>query len=289
MRAGVLADLVLRPWDTSRPPVTAELTVVVPLSALDGSADEPAEVEGRPITAAHLRELLEQLAALGPGEPAVPTGGSLDVDLVERRTGRLRAALTHRELVRAGRRGCRSHPAPDGVAGCTCSAAGIPAAVDRYTPSPAQRRFVRHRDRGCRHPGCRSRVGRTDLDHVRPHPDGPTDCHNLCCLCRRHHRLKTHAPGWRFELTPDGVLLVTTPSGVTRTTRPPGLRHAAERAQGSSPPAPPRPACRRRSAAVLTVARPDPFAPPAPPGRPPLRGALFPASQRGLDSDRTTL
>jgi hypothetical protein len=43
-------------------------------------------------------------------------------------------------------------------------------------------------------------------------------------LCRRHHRLKTHAPGWRFTMTADGVLSVTTPSGVTRTTRPPGLR-----------------------------------------------------------------
>jgi hypothetical protein len=50
-----------------------------------------------------------------------------------------------------------------------------------------------------------------------------TDCTNLCCLCRRHHRLKTHAPGWRFVMSPDGVLSVTTPSGVTRSTRPPGL------------------------------------------------------------------
>jgi hypothetical protein len=52
---------------------------------------------------------------------------------------------------------------------------------------------------------------------------GPTDCANLCCLCRRHHRLKTHADGWRFEMRPDGLLSVTTPSGVTRTTRPPGM------------------------------------------------------------------
>ena len=51
---------------------------------------------------------------------------------------------------------------------------------------------------------------------------GPTDCANLCCLCRRHHRLKTHAPGWIFRLDTDGTLWVTTPSGVTRITRPPG-------------------------------------------------------------------
>ncbi len=52
---------------------------------------------------------------------------------------------------------------------------------------------------------------------------GETDCSNLCCLCRRHHRLKTHARGWRYAMRPDGVLTVTTPSGITRVTRPPGM------------------------------------------------------------------
>ena len=34
------------------------------------------------------------------------------------------------------------------------------------------------------------------LSMVASHADGgPTSCQNLCCLCRRHHRLKTHAPG----------------------------------------------------------------------------------------------
>jgi hypothetical protein len=41
-------------------------------------------------------------------------------------------------------------------------------------------------------------------------------------LCRRHHRLKTHAAGWSFRLDADGALWVTTPSGVTRVSRPPG-------------------------------------------------------------------
>jgi hypothetical protein len=64
-------------------------------------------------------------------------------------------------------------------------------------------------------------VGRTDLDHCTPWPAGPTGCDNLCCLCRRHHRLKTHARGWRFRLLPGGRLEATTPSGVTRVTDPP--------------------------------------------------------------------
>ncbi len=106
-------------------------------------------------------------------------------------------------------------------------------------PSAAQRRFLEHRDRTCGHPSCVQPVGRVDLDHVVPYPDGATDCDNLCCLCRRHHRLKTHAPGWRFVLTRDGRLEVTTPSGITRTTRPPGLRGRIEQRALPAPSPPP--------------------------------------------------
>jgi hypothetical protein len=143
LRAGVLADLVLRPWDTTRPPVTAHLTVIAPLET-------------------------------------ITTGVA----------GHDACAVGH-------------------LGGCGCA---------------GQRRFVRTRDRTCRHPGCRNDAAWADLDHVIPHGlGGETACENLCCLCRRHHRLKTHAAGWRFVMTSDGVLAVTTPSGVTRITRPPGL------------------------------------------------------------------
>ena len=61
------------------------------------------------------------------------------------------------------------------------------------------------------------------------HADGgPTDCWNLCCLCRRHHRIKTFADGWSFTLLPDGRLVVRTPSGVSRLTWPPGWWWGAE-------------------------------------------------------------
>ena len=132
----------------------------------------------------------------------------------------MRAVLTRRELERLAARGCPTHPAGD----CGCPLLEAPPPVTRYRPSAAQRRFTTTRDRTCRHPGCRNRAVWADLDHVLPHAEGgATDCTNLCCLCRRHHRLKTHAPGWRFAMDDDGVLTVTTPTGVTRTTRPPGL------------------------------------------------------------------
>jgi hypothetical protein len=229
IRAEVMADLTLRPWDDSRPAVTAELRVLAPLNSLLPDPADPqaggrptgiAEVDGDAITAGHLRALLTALDAVCPGGLQAPTGGTLHLDLLGA-GGDLLATLTRRELEQAVRRGCMRHP--DG--GCRCRVVQRPPLTDGYAPTAAQRRWLAARDHGCRHPGCRNRVGWTDLDHVVPHGEGgPTDCDNLCCLCRRHHRLKTHASGWMFHLDADGALLVTTPSGVTRISRPPGSR-----------------------------------------------------------------
>jgi hypothetical protein len=253
LRAGVLADLILRPWDASRPPVTADLTVVTSLSSLSptspgGVRAETADVDGQPITAAHARALLEQLDAVCPGGLQAPTGGTLRIGIADPTTGQLRATTSRPELARLARRECPRHPHPraagrtlrtaghvhtpraagrpenGSVSDCSCPVLDRPPPIDRYEPTPAQRRFVRTRDQTCRHPGCRNGAGWADLDHVVPHAEGgDTDCANLCCLCRRHHRLKTHARGWRFTMTEDGILSVTTPSGVTRISRPPGL------------------------------------------------------------------
>jgi hypothetical protein len=243
LRAAVLADLILRPWDTGRPPVTATLTVVAPLPSLAGAGAEPGEVDGQPISAAQVRELLTQLDAVCPVGLQAPTGGTLQVAVVDG-DGALLATTSRPELARIARHGCAAHPDRVGRPEdrCDCTVLGPPAAVDRYRPSPAQYRFTRTRDRTCRQPHCGQPVGRVDLDHVTAYADGGrTACDNLCCLCRRHHRLKTHAPGWRFLLTDSGVLRVTTPSGITRTTRPPGLRRRIEQRALPAPPPPPAP------------------------------------------------
>ncbi|MGY1752472.1 DUF222 domain-containing protein [Blastococcus sp. SYSU D01042] len=246
LRVSAGLDLLLRPWQ-QQPPVTAHLTVIAPLDALtvgrflDGGAPLPAayrrpgaeapvaDVDGQPITAAHLRELLAQLDAVGPGGLRAPAGGTLDIALTDHR-GRLLAVTGRQELERLARRGCPDHPHQR----CGCPLLGAPPPVGRYTPTAAQRRYLTARDRACRHPGCHVPAARADLDHVVPHGDGSaTDCANLCCLCRRHHRLKTHAPGWTHTLDDDGTLTVLTPSGVTRISRPPGHRVLTE------PPGPP--------------------------------------------------
>ncbi|MBN1092993.1 HNH endonuclease [Blastococcus sp. TML/M2B] len=229
LRAEAHAALVLR-TGADGPAVTGHLTLTAPLSALrppgTAASAERTDLGGpvpqlgsTPITTAHLRELLAQLGALGV---QAPPGGSLALALTDD-DGALLATTTPAELARLAARGC---PAHGKNADCGCPALGPPPAVPGYTHTAAQERFLRLRDRTCRHPGCGQPAGRTDADHVLPYDcGGRTTCHNLCCLCRTHHRLKTFARGWRYRLHPDGTLTVTTPSGVTRTTRPPGLRH----------------------------------------------------------------
>ncbi|MCW2572046.1 MAG: hypothetical protein JWO88_2104, partial [Frankiales bacterium] len=72
----------------------------------------------------------------------------------------------------------------------------------------------------CVFPGCNRRARRTDKDHRRPWPLGPTSPDNVDCLCRHHHRAK-HAVftvlrdtdgsylwisrgGWQFLRQPKG-------------------------------------------------------------------------------------
>ncbi|WP_456565608.1 HNH endonuclease signature motif containing protein [Blastococcus sp. SYSU D00695] len=258
LRAQVALDLVLRPWDTRRPPVTAQLTVHAAVPGLRPDGVAPGELDGQVITAAQCRQVLTDLDVLDLQPP--PAGGSILIALDDPATGQTIAVATRAELARAagtGRRrtrrdplnrrtGAQPHPATHSATGTRTAdrdwagsppddpppdGPGLrpPPPTGAYRPTAAHRRLVHARDRRCRMPGCRRRPGRQDLDHVTPHvAGGATACHNLCCLCRRHHRIKTHAPGWTFTLHPDATLTVTTPAGATRTTRPPGWCHDPE-------------------------------------------------------------
>lgn len=89
-----------------------------------------------------------------------------------------------------------------------------------YQHPPVMERLVRARDRRCRAPGCQRAAARCDCDHVEPWPTGATTLSNTCCLCRYHHRMKTHATGWSTQVDDDGGLTWTTPTGATVTTAP---------------------------------------------------------------------
>ena len=69
------------------------------------------------------------------------------------------------------------------------------------------------RDHTCVFPWCSRPATRCDKDHVVAHDrDGPTCSCNIAALCRRHHRLKTHAP-WSYVPLEPGSYLWTSPHG----------------------------------------------------------------------------
>jgi hypothetical protein len=73
----------------------------------------------------------------------------------------------------------------------------------RRTVSPALRRALAARDRGCRFPGC-DRTRFVDAHHIRHWSSGgETSLDNLVLLCRRHHRL-VHERGYTLERAADG-------------------------------------------------------------------------------------
>jgi hypothetical protein len=85
------------------------------------------------------------------------------------------------------------------------------------------REQVQLRDRTCVFPRCTRPARGCDIDHViaydheadaegRPQP-GPTSTDNLACLCRFHHRLKTHSP-WTYRMVEPGAFEWTSPHGL---------------------------------------------------------------------------
>ncbi|WP_228395454.1 DUF222 domain-containing protein, partial [Modestobacter roseus] len=150
LRTLVAAALILHPADHGLPLVTANLTITAALEALEGGC-APGEVNGLVITAAHLRDLLARLGALGV---TAPDGGSLAY-AVTGPDGALLATLTPAELARLAKRGCAEHA--DGGADdepCACPVVGPPPETTNYRPTERQRAFVTARDRRCRFPGC---------------------------------------------------------------------------------------------------------------------------------------
>ena len=79
------------------------------------------------------------------------------------------------------------------------------------TISPALRRALEHRDRGCRFPGCWRRF--TQGHHIQQWAHGgPTTLSNLTLLCHRHHRA-VHEEGFSVERRSDGELTFRWPNG----------------------------------------------------------------------------
>ena len=80
--------------------------------------------------------------------------------------------------------------------------------TDSYEPTVEIADTVRARDPVCTFPGCGVPATRCDLDHVVPHPRGPTTVTNLSPRSRRCHRYKT-ASLWRCRPLTDSVGRIT--------------------------------------------------------------------------------
>ncbi len=197
-------------WDTSRPPVTAHITIHAPLpssarrpggtrhpsgAGVATTASNGAAPSAATRHSAHLRELLRRWADAASTVCTLPTAVLSTSRSPIPGPVKLRAVVTEPSSRRAARTpSAASTPIDPAGCGSGCAAIDRPPPTTAYRPTAAQRRFVAARDRGCRHPGCSRPAIWTDLDHVTAHDrGGATDCANLCTLCRRHHRLKTHA------------------------------------------------------------------------------------------------
>ena len=159
LRAHVHSALIRRPADNGLPMIAADVRITAGLDSLAGASSAPGEVNGLPITAAHLRELLARIGALGL---TAPDGGVLTF-AVTGPDGRLLASTTPVELARLARRGCPRHSKDET---CRCPVLEPPPSTGAYTPTEKQRAFVTTRDQRCRFPNCGQRVGWSDLDHV---------------------------------------------------------------------------------------------------------------------------
>lgn len=83
--------------------------------------------------------------------------------------------------------------------------AGVPLDVGRAERlfTPAIRKALGVRDRGCAHPGCGRPVSWCDAHHIQPWSSGGvTSLDNGVLLCRLHHTAIHHG-GWQVYLGPD--------------------------------------------------------------------------------------
>jgi Domain of unknown function (DUF222) len=93
---------------------------------------------------------------------------------------------------------------------------GLPLNVGRRyrTETPAMRRALTARDRGCRWPGCGLPASWCTAHHVRPWKlGGATRLPNLVLLCFVHHHYFIHLLGWTLTGTADALLRFTHPGG----------------------------------------------------------------------------
>jgi hypothetical protein len=90
----------------------------------------------------------------------------------------------------------------------------------RRSFTPAQRRALTVRDRGCVAPGCDRAPAACDAHHqTQWDHGGPTDPANGALLCQYHHQ-QVHRQGWTIALAPNGYPHLLPPESIDPQRRP---------------------------------------------------------------------
>lgn len=187
LRVDVLTDLLLR--DSARPDH----------GGAPGS--DPAAADGYRIRA-HVNVTVPVLTLLGVDEaPADLEGyGPIPADIARRLAAH---APSFTRLL--------THPETGAVLSVGRNTYAVPADLKKW---------LRVRDRTCRHPGCSIPAARCELDHTVPWSrGGPTTHDNLAHLCRKHHMLKSEGI-WHYDQPAPGTLVATSPAGRAYTCDP---------------------------------------------------------------------
>jgi hypothetical protein len=197
------------------PSLAAQVTITVPLAALDGDPGACGEADGFGLVDSQDARALVAAAARNPKTRWCVTALHPDG------TAAAHACAKGQHCWSAG------HPAADFLRTLNLTLTPVirgpcdhTQAQRAYRPSRPLRHLVNARNSRCTAPGCGRPAARCDQDHTTPwHLGGLTCPCNIAPLCRHHHRCK-QAEGWWLEQPEPGVLKWRVPSGRSFATTP---------------------------------------------------------------------
>jgi Domain of unknown function (DUF222) len=201
--------------DRTGPSLAAQVTITVPLAALDGDPGACGEADGFGLVDSQDARALVAAASRNPKTRWCVTALHPDGTAAAHACANGQHCWSAGQQAAAFLRTLNLTLTP--VIRGPCDHAQAQRA---YRPSRSLRHLVNARNTRCTAPGCGRPAARCDLDHTTPwHLGGLTCPCNIAPLCRHHHRSK-QAEGWWLEQPEPGVLKWRAPSGRSFATTP---------------------------------------------------------------------